>query len=81
MGKECKRELEAYFEDQEMAEGDAVDPNLWYVLAMMQSAQPITSQQVALQFNEMVLKVIEIQEVSRWLEPTLLEDGLLKMEC
>ena len=48
-----------------MAEGDAVDPNLWYVLAMMQSAQPITSQQVALQFNEMVLKVIEIQEVSR----------------
>ena len=65
MGKECKRELEAYFEDQEMAEDDAVDPNLWYVLAMMQSVQPITSQQVALQFNEMVLKVIEIQEVSR----------------
>ena len=62
MGKECKRELEAYFEDQEMAEGDAVDPNLWYVLAMMQSAHPITSQQVALQYNKMVLKVVEIME-------------------
>ena len=64
MGKECKRELEAYFEDQEMAEGDAVDPNLWYVLAMMQSAQPITSQQVALQYHKMVRKVIQIQEGS-----------------
>ena len=65
MGKECKRVLEAYFEDQEMAEGDAVDPNLWYVLAMMQSAQPITSQQVVFQYNKMVLKVIEIKEGSK----------------
>ena len=65
MGKECKRVLEAYSEDQEMVEGDAVDQNLWYDLAMMQSAHPITSQQVALQFNEMVLKVIEIQEGSK----------------
>ena len=65
MGKECKRVLEAYSEDQEMAEGDAVDQNLWYVLAMMQSAHPITSLQVALQYNKMVLKVVEIMEGSK----------------
>ena len=62
VGKECKRVLEAYSEDQEMAEGDAVDQNLWYGLAMMQSAHPITSQQVALQYNQMVVKVLEILE-------------------
>ena len=65
VGKECKRVLEAYSEDQEMAEGDAVDQNLWYGLAMMQSAHPITSQQVALQYNKMVLKVVEIMEGSK----------------
>ena len=62
MGKECKRVLEAYSEDQEMAEGDAVDQNLWYGLAMMQNAHPITSLQVALQYNQMVVKVLEILE-------------------
>ena len=62
VGKECKRVLEAYSEDQEMAEGDAVDQNLWYGLAMMQNAHPITSLQVALQYNQMVVKVLEILE-------------------
>ena len=62
MGKECKRVLEAYFEDQEMAEGDAVDPNLWYDLAMMQSAHPITSLQAVHQYNKMVVKVLELLE-------------------
>ena len=65
VGKECKRVLEAYSEDQEMAEGDAVDQNLWCGLAMMQSALPITSLQVALRYNKMALKVLEILEGSR----------------
>ena len=74
MGKECKRVLEAYSEDQEMVEGDAVDQNLWYGLAMMPSAHPITLQQVALQYNEIVLKVVEILEGSKCYL-------LLKMSC
>ena len=65
VGKECKRVLEAYSEDQEMAEGDAVDQNLWYGLAIMQSAHPITSQQVALQYSKIILKVVEILEGSK----------------
>ena len=65
VGNECKRVLEAYSKDQEMAEGGAVDQNLWYGLAMMQSAHPITSQQVALQYSKIILKVLEILQGSK----------------
>ena len=65
VGKECKRVLEAYSEDQEMAGGDAGDQSLWYGLAMMQNAHPIISLQVALQYNKKVPKVLEILEGSK----------------
>ena len=45
-----------------MAEGGAVDQNLWYGLAMMQSAHPITSLQAVHQYNKMVVKVLELLE-------------------